>query len=270
MDSRGAVQGIRYNHCLAKRVKSNCKLQFSVQVLVVVLLCNAAKSVFMLFTLWRHREETLLTFGDAIASYLDRPDDLTKGRCLASRSNLEWTLPDRSIDLASFLQARTTHEDTALISPHLQRWRAAVSTIRWRTAITLCSAVIITAIALVIQLAAESSITWNLDTLKGFGAVRPDSVLNTNLPKEGSVGLMSVLLVTNAPQLIVTSCYLLYNGLFTSMLLAREYSGYAKQRKSLRVTTPKGTQRSTYWLQLPYAYSIPLIVGSATLHWLVS
>lgn len=33
---------------------------------------------------------------------------------------------------------------------------------------------------------------------------------------------------------------------------------------------PQGEQRSTYWLQLPYAYSIPLITASATLHWLIS
>ena len=54
------------------------------------------------------------------------------------------------------------------------------------------------------------------------------------------------------------------------MLLAKEWSGFAQHRKTLRVTSPKGQQRSTYWLQLPYRYSIPLAATSSILHWLVS
>ena len=45
---------------------------------------------------------------------------------------------------------------------------------------------------------------------------------------------------------------------------------YSKHRQPLRVTSPKGTQRSTYWLQLPYKYSIPLLILSSLLSWLAS
>ena len=54
------------------------------------------------------------------------------------------------------------------------------------------------------------------------------------------------------------------------MLLGNEWTNYAHQRKSLRVTSPCGQQRSSYWLQLPYTYSIPLLVLSGLMHWLVS
>ena len=54
------------------------------------------------------------------------------------------------------------------------------------------------------------------------------------------------------------------------MLLAEEWSAYATKRRFLRVTSPTGGQRSTYRLQLPYRYGIPLLVGSSVLHWLVS
>ena len=54
------------------------------------------------------------------------------------------------------------------------------------------------------------------------------------------------------------------------MLLAAEWSRYFLRSKALRVTTPHGGQRSTYYLQLPYMYSIPLLVASAMLHWLIS
>lgn len=54
------------------------------------------------------------------------------------------------------------------------------------------------------------------------------------------------------------------------MLLAEDWSGFANERKNLRVTWPQGDQRSSYWLQLPYTYSIRLLVTSFTLDWLFS
>ena len=62
----------------------------------------------------------------------------------------------------------------------------------------------------------------------------------------------------------------MYNGLFTCMLFAEEWNAHASQRKFLRVTSPKERQRSTYRLQLPYRYGIPLLIASSTLQWFVS
>lgn len=98
----------------------------------------------------------------------------------------------------------------------------------------------------------------------GFGTVNSDSMTDLSL------GLIPTVLVVNAPQMLSSFLFLNYNGLFTCMLLADEWNGYISERKPLRVTSPKGTQRSTYRLQLPYKYGIPLLVISGTLHWLVS
>lgn len=54
------------------------------------------------------------------------------------------------------------------------------------------------------------------------------------------------------------------------MLLAKEWAEHAHKRRFLRVSSPIGAQRSTYFLQLPYRYSVPLLVGSSLLHWLIS
>ena len=54
------------------------------------------------------------------------------------------------------------------------------------------------------------------------------------------------------------------------MVSAAEWSRLAHYRQALRVTTPFGEQRSTYWLQLPWTYSIPLSIASGLMHWLVS
>lgn len=76
-------------------------------------------------------------------------------------------------------------------------------------------------------------------------------------------------LVINLPQLLFSMLYFLFNALVTMMHTAHEWSAFARQRKALRVSNPRGRQRSTYWLQLPWSYSGPLIVASGTLHWLL-
>ena len=79
-----------------------------------------------------------------------------------------------------------------------------------------------------------------------------------------------MVLIANSPQLVLTILYFLYNSLYTSMFAAFEWSRFALQRKGLRVSSPTGSQRSTYWLQLPWVYSLPLAIAAAILHWLVS
>lgn len=85
-----------------------------------------------------------------------------------------------------------------------------------------------------------------------------------------SLRLLPLAMIANLPQLILSICYLAYNGLFTRMLAEFEWAKYSVDFRVLRVTDPKGSQNSTYRLQLPYRFSIPLIVISTALHWLYS
>ena len=54
------------------------------------------------------------------------------------------------------------------------------------------------------------------------------------------------------------------------MSSAYEWNNLAQTRKGMRVTRPEGSQRSTYFLQLPYKWATPLLVTSGLLHWLLS
>jgi hypothetical protein len=87
----------------------------------------------------------------------------------------------------------------------------------------------------------------------------------------GDYGLFLSVLLANMAQPILSGLYILYNGILTSMVQAADWSSYSVERKGLRIsTTTKGAQRSTYFLSLPYRYSVPLLAASALLHWLVS
>jgi len=54
------------------------------------------------------------------------------------------------------------------------------------------------------------------------------------------------------------------------MSFSKEWNDYALHRRPLRVTSPRGSQRSTYFLSLPYHYLIPIVVTSIATHWILS
>lgn len=110
----------------------------------------------------------------------------------------------------------------------------------------------------------DSSSIWDYS----LGEVNVATLITSiGLPDRGIIWMV---LLANTPQLLVSIAYFMYNALLSCMLLAAEYDDYALQRKPLRVSWPKGSQRSTYYLSLPYRYSIPLQGASTVLHWLVS
>lgn len=76
--------------------------------------------------------------------------------------------------------------------------------------------------------------------------------------------------LANLPQIFLSALYFSVNRLCTSLYFAYEWNKYATRRKGLRVTSPKGDQRSTYFLQLPFRYAIPLVAISGLMHWLLS
>ncbi|KAH8891223.1 hypothetical protein GQ53DRAFT_823855 [Thozetella sp. PMI_491] len=82
--------------------------------------------------------------------------------------------------------------------------------------------------------------------------------------------LATVTFLVNIPQQILSLCYFSYNTFLTRFCVEREWRAYALGYKPLRVTNPRGMQVSTYRLQLPYKYSIPLLLVSILLHWLAS
>jgi hypothetical protein len=102
----------------------------------------------------------------------------------------------------------------------------------------------------------------------GFGAVDARALISS---AAFPTNMAALALIANLPQLILSFLYFAYNGLFTAMLGAYEWMSYAHKRKGLRLSRkPSGSQRSTYFLQLPYRFGIPMVILSGTLHWLVS
>ena len=114
---------------------------------------------------------------------------------------------------------------------------------------------------------------WNL----GLGQIGATTLITSGLGVstnsasiESTSKLMGSVLLANTPQGFFSVLYLMYNGLFTCMLTEKEWQAFAHTRMPLRVSASQPGQRSTYYLQLPYLYSIPLIFFSGLMHWLIS
>jgi hypothetical protein len=94
-DSWSPLLGLRVNKCFSERTGQNCKLNFSVPLVVVVIVFNAIKALALLVGISQLRNDPMLTVGDAVASFLQRPDPSSLNMCLISqgdihRSTLGW------------------------------------------------------------------------------------------------------------------------------------------------------------------------------------
>lgn len=204
----------------------------------------------MIWLVWRQRQPTFVTFGDALSSWLIEPDMATK-----EGPSTKMRIPERKRETRNM----------RLLRPLDATCMAAISVRRWATAMIICSsAVVASALGLALSLSMLSETSDDNIMTAGFGTV------NTNMVFRRSRDLATSVIVTNTPQMIWSFVYLLYNALLTNMHLTHELSAYKVRRKPLRVTTPYGQQRKSYWLQLPFSYGIPLIVTSALVHWLIS
>ncbi|KAI9813664.1 MAG: hypothetical protein M1827_003735 [Pycnora praestabilis] len=262
------VSGYPIEYCLSQVVPERCKLQFSITMMIVVIIFNALKVACMFYGFWGHKEKPLVTIGDAIDSFLEDPDPVTQGLCLMTKHDAikgTWISPDRA---------------PKPWQPATQYWHSAVGRWRWFSCLVLCTLTVTGAIVLLIigiHSIAEENQSSDLTSLwsMGFGAVNANSLLRigqtaSDEPGGGPNSTLDYVLLANTPQILFSFLYLMYNGIFTSMLNADEWSRFGTLRKSLRVTMPRGHQRSTYWLQLPYTYAIPLMIASSLMHWLVS
>ncbi|KAL4892739.1 hypothetical protein BDV59DRAFT_179659 [Aspergillus ambiguus] len=274
LDKKYMVDG-----CLSTQVEEHCRLLFSPLFSLIVIICTMVKTACILHVAFYDRVPRLLTIGDAIASFLTKPDTFTDGRCLASKADWKGKVGPWN--------GLSQHTLPRKLKIQTRRWWKGPSIFQWAVTLLSCFGCILCAGLLLNRGLGDSKLVdyhgtslsnlWNL----GLGDLNASTIIfQINSTLLGNV------LVANIPQVIISISYYYYNAVLTAMLMASEYDGYAvagtcakanleKRRfapkKGLRVSGKlHGTQRSTYFLSLPYRYSLPLMGTYAVLHWLVS
>lgn len=79
------VAGYPIDYCLVQEVDEKCMLQFSLPIILIVIICNLIKTACMVWVVLEGGPRPLVTVGDAVASFLNEPDFVTKNICLANK-----------------------------------------------------------------------------------------------------------------------------------------------------------------------------------------
>ncbi|KAJ5752735.1 hypothetical protein N7520_009652 [Penicillium odoratum] len=286
--------------CIRIPTEEKCELLYSPTIAIIVSLCSLVKVVAMFFAarISRFRSAPLLTLGDAVVSFMKRPDPTTDGMCWISQSDVSrgvWRPLDKSKGMAKRALFRRSSRSSRLskdrsISFEIleesepydvvrhekfkrRKWYMQVpSKKRWAGTLLLCVSYISVAGFLLKEGIKSENGSGVLSTrLLSEWWSEGLSISNYNIFFE-SGSMIGTVMFANIPQLWLTVSYYWLNKLITDMLSAAEYNSYGITRKPLRVSRPvKGSQqRSTYWLSIPYQYSVPLLLLHVLLHWLIS
>ncbi|KAI1735862.1 hypothetical protein F4680DRAFT_469712 [Xylaria scruposa] len=248
---------LRVDHCLAEPIQPSCKVGISNVLLLIVILSILIKVIQGVIVVWQLPSASLVTPGDAIESFILYPDPVTEGPGsldIVDSRRIEYS----SLKLTTDIQPR--------------RWKKSLRRLRhiipYGTWIKTYSLLFAGMILLSAGFAASSESTRNnysgsLDHSEGF------------LPLDGwsyhqAPGYIATALFANTPQLILSVCYFSYNSLLTQFNVEKEWNAFSISYQPLRVSYPAGQQVSSYRLQLPYRHSMPLILVSIALHWVLS
>ncbi|KAF9061621.1 hypothetical protein BDP27DRAFT_1485807, partial [Rhodocollybia butyracea] len=249
-------------YCLSETTTASCQLEFNLPLLSIVVAFNIVKVACMVIVATRMRDNPLITLGDAIASFTNNPEPLTRDMCLMSQTYC--------------LDGLDKNKDKTCYQPKKTQWMTVASRRHWIIIIFLFLAALSIILGLLNYAINELSIQYSLSGFPslwqlGIGRVSSENIITGwKIPTQGYGAIVASVLIANLPQLIFSMIYLVFNSLCTKLFLALEWSSYAHSCKPLRVSDPRGDQRSTYFLNIPFRFGIPLMVYSALPHWLLS
>jgi len=116
--SNWVVNGHPVNYCLSEKLPEKCKVQYSLPLAIVAFGCNIVTVTVICYAALTSAATTMpiLTYGDAIASFLRTPDETTKGQCMVSRERLGTQYGPQEVKYHKVQQ----------------RWGSAVSVLQWQ------------------------------------------------------------------------------------------------------------------------------------------
>ncbi|KAJ2982620.1 hypothetical protein NUW58_g6403 [Xylaria curta] len=255
--SQHQFRGLNLQYCLAQPSIAKCNVGLSNTALGIVIICGIIKLAACIVVLLKLDRHSLVTPGDVIESFISKPDLYTVGvgtLDVADVRQLSYYRPSQSIVGLSPSPRPWQH------TKH-RKLRSIMTTTDWVLSyLPFFAAVVVLLIALFV------SYNSNGRSLQGaFGRSGQNLLVSVGQP-----GYIGSLLIANVPQLLLSIGYFQYNALCTRLCVEAEWNSYGSSYKPLRVSHPTGQQISSYRLQVPYRYGVPLLITSALLHWLLS
>jgi hypothetical protein len=250
------VHGNPVSYCLARTVPNMCELQFNQWLMLCVVAFGSVKALVVAYLLLaRSPGRCLRTLGDAIASFLEKEDTITKGMCLVSSTQIR------------------KHGFKETYAPQIftgscPRWLGSANTTEFFSTIGV-SAFYIVVLAIALFFAIDGA--HGLAFASGLGVPEIQSLASFKPDDTSSTGIVPTLLVANVPQVGFSLLYIVYTNIWGKLLVAHEFDRMTRMKKGLRVSERRrGMQRASHFFTLPTRYATPLLACSAALHWLCS
>ncbi|KAH6612515.1 hypothetical protein C7974DRAFT_418464 [Boeremia exigua] len=237
----------------ATRGKYQSRIQISLPFMIVVVAFNFFKLVIMVGVLTMDSSEYLVTLGDAAASYLEHPEDFTKEKSILELDKM----------LSSFESHSTIASRCFSWQPRRRRYCSSIGYDKTWSAVIAGTLLVIVITLFPTRVTDLGSGMWQ------WGSASSGTISFGATGASTKATLWNAWLA-NMPQVLLSLCYINLNAICTAMASTAEWDGLATTKKGLRVTRPRGKQRSTYFLQLPYKWATPLMMTSGGLHWLLS
>lgn len=108
-------------YCVSESMPERCSLQYSLHIMIAVIICNAVKSICMFLVVFKSKDDPLVTVGDAITSFLNVPDEMTTAMCTISKRDIDRGIWEFVIAVVAWKQWY----------PRRLFWHCAASRRRW-------------------------------------------------------------------------------------------------------------------------------------------
>ncbi|KAK3385351.1 hypothetical protein B0H63DRAFT_522689 [Podospora didyma] len=249
---------------LSERTKLGCRLLVYPMFWWLTSACNVViASILTGMTLF-YKSTPLVTIGDVIDSYLCKP----------STSILKATCTYGFQDFKNIYRPALEPREYCPAPKVRMRWWRAVGLMRWGlTSLCWLLALITTAAILAFTTQSEPDI-FKRGVLSPPDQVSMASTISPHTSSaDKSMKRLQLVVLANLPQFGLSVAYLLYNSLITMMVVEQEWHSFGLlglNPNALRVSQPRGFQRNTFFLSLPYQYAIPLLAVSTALQWLAN
>ncbi|KAH8730757.1 hypothetical protein GQ44DRAFT_672608 [Phaeosphaeriaceae sp. PMI808] len=244
------------SYCLARPIPDTCDLQFNRWLMLGVVCFGSIKAIVIAYLVFaRPSGRSLRTLGDAIASFLEEEDVTTKEKCLVSSHQF------RKHGLRESYAPQVFTGDRP-------RWLSSANTTEFFSSIGV-SAFYIFVLSIALYFAIDGAKGFAFSN--GLGVPEIQSLASFKADDVGSSGIVPTLVIANIPQLGFSLLFIVYNSLWSKLLVAHEFDRMTRAKKGLRVSErPRGKQRASHFFTLPARYALPLMGCSTALHWLCS
>ncbi|KAL0465278.1 hypothetical protein QR685DRAFT_601498 [Neurospora intermedia] len=265
-----------------RRIDPKCRLLAEPVFWWLTTICNLVIAACLSSMAWFYRSAPLVTIGDAIDSFITEPP--SPDSKMIPRSSCIYHHPSLTNIFRPALPPRA-------YKPKVKPLWKSVSLTRWSLTMAWFIGLLPQCLLSFVFALCTDDIDTPAQWLASLSIFDPNNSLDFNHILYHNNGSDRLVLLANTPQIFLSLTYLFFNNILTKTTDGTSNTSAKEKKtcqivwwkrkekpspkptittKTLRTSQPRGSQRSTFFLSLPYRYALPFVAVSSVMHWLTS